>query len=155
MFSNTLASINLFALCVHQILFYSPFHSPKQLPQLGLSASPLKLFGIVCHMQSEKRLHNLNFCADSRDASLVDHGYPAPHYRCSDVQRIYGAEQTNLLLDVGWRASTCNMHKQRKHHLPVHLIHPLLTAHSNFLFVMGLILFLVDMLFSFVTGVTF
>ena len=59
-FSNTSASINRL-LSVHQILFYSPFHPPKQLPQLGLSASPFQRFGIVCHPQSEKHHHNVNF----------------------------------------------------------------------------------------------
>jgi len=78
------------------------FPLPKQQLQLGLSASPSQLSGIVCHPQSEKHHHNINFCADWRvtffNASSVDHGHPAPLYRW---QWIYGAvyKSSDWLID--------------------------------------------------------
>jgi len=62
--SSTLVSINQFVLRVHQIQSYSLFHLPKLQPQLGLSASPSQLSGIVCHPESEKHHHVFNCCAD-------------------------------------------------------------------------------------------
>ena len=83
----------------------SPFHAPKQLPQLVLSP----LFEIICHLQSEKRHHNLNFCADRMDIFstpvwLTMDGYPAPLYQRRNWLWIHGAVQTtsNWLIDWRW-----------------------------------------------------
>ena len=76
------SNIQWFALCVHLVLCYSPFYLSKQLPQLLLSASPLQLFGIARHLQSQNAssqsqyLHRLK--GHFFQSVFGYHGYPAP-----------------------------------------------------------------------------
>jgi len=78
----------------------------KQLPQLVLFASPPKLCGIVCHLQSESSDHNLNFCADRMDiffgVSLFEHGYQATLYHCCKWLWIKGAEYKSSDWIIDW-----------------------------------------------------